>query len=193
MVGPANALNITQPGYVVFDGTSVFTGRTFQAGTGITLTNASGVAGNTTISATGSADGGAVIPFVTSNGGNSFNDSTTYYIPVDPGNINVSLSVGPYSKIWMPRTGTITGLSGALTVGGALSSSENSTLIIRKNDTSNTTVTSTLQSSAVTNTFSVTGLSVPVVAGDYISILWVTAAWATNPTNVIFNFSIALT
>lgn len=50
----ANDLNISQAGYVVFDGTATFTGRTFQAGTGVTLTNASGVAGNTTISASAS-------------------------------------------------------------------------------------------------------------------------------------------
>lgn len=49
----ANDLNISQAGYVVFDGTATFTGRTFQAGTGISLTNASGVAGNTTIASTG--------------------------------------------------------------------------------------------------------------------------------------------
>lgn len=54
MSTPANDLNITQPGYVVFDGTATFTGRTFQAGTGITLTNASGVGGNTTIASTAS-------------------------------------------------------------------------------------------------------------------------------------------
>jgi|SRR6185437_517417 len=50
---PANDLNISQAGYVVFDGTATFTGRTFQAGAGITLTNASGVVGNTTIASTG--------------------------------------------------------------------------------------------------------------------------------------------
>lgn len=53
MPTPANDLNITQAGYVVFDGTATFTGRTFQAGAGISLTNASGVAGNTTIASTG--------------------------------------------------------------------------------------------------------------------------------------------
>lgn len=57
MPGPANALNIKFPGYVVFDGVSVFTGRTFQAGTGITLVNDSGIAGDTTISVSGSAVG----------------------------------------------------------------------------------------------------------------------------------------
>lgn len=49
----SNDLNISQAGYVVFDGTATFSGRTFQAGSGITITNASGVAGNTTISLSG--------------------------------------------------------------------------------------------------------------------------------------------
>lgn len=48
---PGNSLNIRQPGYVVFDGVSVFLGRTFQAGLGITLTNGNGISGNTTITA----------------------------------------------------------------------------------------------------------------------------------------------
>jgi len=54
MTTPANVLNISEAGYVVFNGTSTFSGRTFQAGTGISLVNASGVAGNTTITASGS-------------------------------------------------------------------------------------------------------------------------------------------
>lgn len=54
MSTPSNDLNIQTAGYVVFDGVSQFSGRTFQAGTGITLTNASGVAGNTTIASTAS-------------------------------------------------------------------------------------------------------------------------------------------
>lgn len=53
----SNDLNINQSGYVVFDGTATFTGRTFQQGTGISLTNASGVAGNTTIGVDGSVVG----------------------------------------------------------------------------------------------------------------------------------------
>ncbi len=46
----SNDLNISEAGYVVFDGISEFSGRTFQQGFGISLTNASGVSGNTTIS-----------------------------------------------------------------------------------------------------------------------------------------------
>lgn len=51
----ANSLNISETGYVVFDETTNdFHGRTFQEGTGITISNANGVSGNTTISVNGS-------------------------------------------------------------------------------------------------------------------------------------------
>jgi len=48
-----NAINQSAAGYVVYNGTGTFSGRTFQAGTGISLTNADGTAGNTTIAVTG--------------------------------------------------------------------------------------------------------------------------------------------
>jgi hypothetical protein len=54
---PGNSLNIQTAGYVAFDGTATFSGRTFQQGLGISLTNASGVAGNTTIATTGTSTG----------------------------------------------------------------------------------------------------------------------------------------
>jgi len=47
-----NPVNASTGGYQSFNAsTGVWNGRTFQAGTGITLTNADGVSGNTTISA----------------------------------------------------------------------------------------------------------------------------------------------
>jgi len=48
-----NAINANATGYQAYDGAGTFTGRTFQAGTGISLTNANGTGGNTTITATG--------------------------------------------------------------------------------------------------------------------------------------------
>lgn len=72
-----NDLNISQAGYVAFDGTATFFGRTFQAGTGITISNPDGIAGNSTISATGA---GTVIE-LTGNSGTATPDGS--------GNINV--------------------------------------------------------------------------------------------------------
>ncbi len=65
----SNDLNISEAGYVTFDGTSTFHGRTFQQGTGITITNASGVAGNTTIAVAGSGGGSPVEHLTADSGG----------------------------------------------------------------------------------------------------------------------------
>lgn len=71
----ANDLNISQSGIVAFDGTATFTGVTLTAGSGISISNGSGVLGNPTISATGLTSltltgdsGGALSP-----SGNNFN------------------------------------------------------------------------------------------------------------------------
>lgn len=81
-MGASNGLNISQSGYVVFDGVATFTGRTFQAGPGITLTNANGVAGNTTIGL-----GGTAAPFVNAyvntNVTNVTGDGTDYVVIFD--------------------------------------------------------------------------------------------------------------
>ena len=69
---PSNDLNISQAGYVTFDGTSTFNGRTFQQGTGITITNASGVAGNTTIAVAGGG-GSAPVEHLTADSGGLLN------------------------------------------------------------------------------------------------------------------------
>jgi hypothetical protein len=46
----ANSLNISETGFQSFDGVSVFKGRTLQAGTGISISNGTGVTGNPTVS-----------------------------------------------------------------------------------------------------------------------------------------------
>lgn len=117
------------------------------------------------------------------NGGfSSFSpaDSTTYYFGVWDG-----LTPGTGSdtrRIYVMQTGTITAVS--MFFNGTAGSSETSTLWIRKNDTTDYTITTTLNlSSAKYNAF-VTGLSIPVTVGDYIVFKWTTPAWATNPTSL---------
>lgn len=99
MSTPSNDLNITQAGYVVFDGISTFTGRTFQAGTGITLSNASGVAGNTTISLTG---GGSAVEHLTGDSGGQLNpDGSNNFniIGQQAGTVAVMDTIGASSTI----------------------------------------------------------------------------------------------
>jgi hypothetical protein len=52
MTTPGNSLNIKEEGFQSFDGVSVFKGRTLTAGTGISISNGTGVAGDPTITAT---------------------------------------------------------------------------------------------------------------------------------------------
>lgn len=116
------------------------------------------------------------------NGGfSSFSpaDSTTYYFGVWDG---LTPGTGSDRRIYVMQTGTITAVS--VFFNGAAGSSETSTLWIRKNNTTDYTVTTTLDfSSAKYNAF-VTGLSIPVTAGDYIVFKWTTPAWTTNPTSL---------
>ena len=111
-------------------------------------------------------------------------DSTTYYFGIWD-----SLALATFSdlrRIYVMQTGTITAVSLFFHVvaGGSVGSNETSTLWIRKNDTTDYTVTTTLDFSSVRYSAFVTGLSIPVTAGDYIVFKWTTPAWTTNPTNV---------
>ena len=55
---------------------------------------------------------------------------------------------------------------------------------LRLNDTTDTTLSSAVNLSS--NPFEVLGVSlnIPVVAGDYCEVKWVTPTWVTNPTSV---------
>ncbi len=53
MPGPANSLNITQPGFQSFDGVSAFHGRAITPGPGMFVTNGDGIAGPPIVGAIG--------------------------------------------------------------------------------------------------------------------------------------------
>ncbi len=116
-------------------------------------------------------------------------DSTTYYI-LNGGAPATFISTN--ARFWIPRAGTITGCAGAISTTGTLGTAEGTTIAIRLNDTSNTNVTTSLATNTTLNTFSNTGLSTAVAAGDFISFMFITPAWATNPTNLIFSLSVAI-
>ena len=89
MVGAANDLNITESGYQSFNNTNgVFHGRTFQAGTGITILNPDGISGNTTISLTG---GGVAVEHLTGNTGGRLNpDGSNNFNLLGTGSITIA-------------------------------------------------------------------------------------------------------
>ncbi len=114
-------------------------------------------------------------------------DSTTYYVA--PFGTWVT-AISGLMKVYIPKTGTIRQCYGVLSVQGTLGTSENITVAIRLNDTTNTNVTTTLQATAIQNAISNAAVNMAVTAGDYISMMVITPAWSTNPTNVQFNVTL---
>ena len=119
--------------------------------------------------------------------GGAFNpvDSTTYYL----GGLPFAPVTGALNRpLWIPRAGTIKAVYGTV-ISAVAGSNENTTLSIRLNDTTDTTVTSALELSAagLRTDFSNTALAIAVAAGDYFTMKWATPAWVTNPTTVTFS------
>jgi hypothetical protein len=109
-------------------------------------------------------------------------DGTTYYFgsrhAAVPGTTAVRNIIG------IPRAGTITAVSLLVNVAGTLGTSENSTVSLRLNNTSDTTIVSTLDLSGVNYLITV-AVSVAVVTTDFLELKWATPTWVTNPTTVI--------
>jgi hypothetical protein len=132
-----------------------------------------------------------VIGVSTAGGTGSPADSTTYYVS-DGETITQATASTSRTRIYIPQAATIKAAYGNITVLGTLGTTENITIAIRLNDTTNTNITTTAQAAAVENTFNNTGLSISVVAGDYIDILFVAPAWVTNPTTLSLSLSLVL-
>ena len=114
-------------------------------------------------------------------------DSTSYYFGSFFSNGPSTTAAG--RRIYLPYPGIITAVDVYFIIDGTLATTETSTLSIRKNNTTNTTVTTAINLSATPYHERVTGLSVDLTtANDYFEFLWVSPAWSTNPTNVYTAF-----
>ena len=111
-------------------------------------------------------------------------DATTYnFIPGGTFIANTS-STNPGCRFYAPFACTITTVYGAFRVSGTLGTSENCTLYIRKNDATNTNISTTIQLTTADVTYNKTDLSISLVAGDYIGFGFTGPSWGTNPTSV---------
>lgn len=97
---------------------------------------------------------------------------------------------GTDSRLFVPKAGTIKAVYGTFDVNGTLGSGESITYAIRLNNTTDTTISSTAVASSATNAFSNSGLSIAVVAGDYVELKMTCPTWVTNPTSVAGSVSI---
>lgn len=109
-------------------------------------------------------------------------DATTYYIGSIIGT-NWSTSAGN-RRVYFPKNGTLKAAQIWINVVGTLGSNETSTIYFRLNNTTDTTLSSSIVADATSNIQTVTGLSVSVTTSDYCEIKWVTPTWGTNPLSV---------
>jgi len=108
-------------------------------------------------------------------------DATTYF----SGNVfnGAPPTTGALRRLYIPRAGIIRKAYITFTCVG-LGSNETSTVSIRLNDTSDTTVSTAVTNDANFVYVNNTALAISVAQGDYVEIKWTTPSWATNPTNV---------
>lgn len=113
-------------------------------------------------------------------------DSTQYFLEQSTTSLLTSSSMR--TRRYIARSGTLTKVYGGFSCGG-VGTSESVTIGIRLNNTTDINVSTSVNMSASPGTFSNTGLSTAVVAGDFIDFTMTTPAWVTNPTNVIINMT----
>jgi len=120
-------------------------------------------------------------------------DATTYFLSMSQSMTTYTASGNADTRLYIPKAGTLTACYGVVTVGGTLGSAGSSTLSIRLNNSSDTTVSSSIPMTSASNTFNNAALSIALAAGDYIEFKWLTPTWATNPTTVRMSISVIVT
>lgn len=93
------------------------------------------------------------------------------------------------ARIYIPATWTITRADIFCRLWWTLWSNELFTFAIRKNNSSNTDITTTATLNAVLNSFTNNWLSIPVTEWDYICIQLIWPVRVTPPTDAVFRFS----
>lgn len=117
------------------------------------------------------------------SGAASFNpaDATTYFF----GSLGVAgvASSGGSRRLYVPKAGTIRSCY-LYFFNGATGSAETSTMSIRVDNTSDTTVSDAVTNDAQPTVFGNASLATRVAEGSYIEMKWVTPTWVSNPTGV---------
>lgn len=108
-------------------------------------------------------------------------DATTYY----ESGIATQTSSANQARLYIPVSGMITAIYINVLATGTVGTSETSSIWIRKNDTTDTLITSNLVSSSGTTAYNNTGLGISINVGDYISLKWTTPTWVTNPGSIV--------
>lgn len=114
-------------------------------------------------------------------------DSTAYYF--DDSNF---WTTAAQARIYIPKTGTVTGATLYIR-SPTVSTSEQFTIALRLNNTSNTSITTTATFDAISTVYTKTDISLSVTEGDYLCRTYTAPARVTNPINQTMTFNITVT
>ena len=109
----------------------------------------------------------------------------TYYIGATIQSIQ-NVGSGAVNLVYLPLGGTINKI--VFTFKCTAGTNEATTLVLRKNNATDYTLTSTLDCSSANQTLTFTNLAIPMATGDSISIKLVCPNWVTAPTLVFVGF-----
>lgn len=110
-------------------------------------------------------------------------DATTYYMGLQIYNI-APPTTADTRRFFIRKSCTIVAADVLIAISGSPGSSEASTMYVRVNNTTDTTISSAITHDAVYQSFNNTALNISISAGDYIELKWTTPTWVTNPTSV---------
>ena len=119
-------------------------------------------------------------------------DATNYYVGV----ADAPSTTSKDASIIIPVTGKIKSIGINSVIYTVLGTSENSTFSVRvlsggiNGTATETLLTNTYKLNTTYTSTILTGLDIPVNAGDAIEIKWLTPTWATNPTGVRLKFNL---
>lgn len=115
-------------------------------------------------------------------------DANTYYSGSFSG--QTLNTVAAVRRVYIPVSGTIH--SASLFANFVAGSNEASTCYIRINNTTDYSISTTMDCSSAPLIVNNTSLNISVSAGDYLEIKWPTPTWATNPTTFNMGWIISI-
>lgn len=104
--------------------------------------------------------------------------SSTYYF-----GFGLTGFTAQINRHYIERDGVIN-IARVSLIASAVGSGETFSIYLRKNNTTDYTITSVAVASGLYQTYQANNLNIPVVAGDYFEGKYVTPAWVTAPTNL---------
>lgn len=104
-------------------------------------------------------------------------DATTYYNQYGSANS----SSESFGRLYIAIPGTITSVYINAFTSGTVGTTETGTLALRLNNTTETSISTAVVHDSGVHNYTVNGLSIALVAGDYITPKFTTPTWVTNP------------